>query len=289
MQVSIATAEDSADIFSWRNDPHSRNMFFDGSEIAMSDHERWFREALGSDRMTFFIGRSDNTKVGVCRFDIDENGDSADVSINLNPLERGKGKASQFLRIAMQRFIETFDGNIYARIKKINIQSLKLFDGVGFYDLELRDDYVVKFFPKRNLSFLPVDERVSREIYQLLGERRHNISHRRLPSFEEHMEFIRSKPYRYWFLVVDEEPIGTFYVQPDNSIGLNLSDVRSEWIAEIISFIKLNFIPAKAVPSRVPDYFYVNIATSNRHMIEEIEKLNLEPLQVSYKLSPNRE
>lgn len=59
-------------------------------------------------------------------------------------------------------------------------------------------------------------------LYQLLLERDEtiNISHRQMPSFEEHRRFVESKPYRLWKIVLHKEtPVGAIYLSHQCEIG----------------------------------------------------------------------
>ena len=67
------------------------------------------------------------------------------------------------------------------------------------------------------------DEQIS-ALYNLLKERTYSISHRKVPSFEEHEKFVCSNPYRYWYLISFEGSlVGSFYVKFDNSISPNVN------------------------------------------------------------------
>src|SRR5580700_4473515 len=65
-------------------------------------------------------------------------------------------------------------------------------------------------------------------LYELLKEREphQNISHREMPSFEEHTHFVDSHPYREWFIIfyewrnVEMGPIGAIYLSKQNEIGI---------------------------------------------------------------------
>jgi RimJ/RimL family protein N-acetyltransferase len=60
-------------------------------------------------------------------------------------------------------------------------------------------------------------------LYQLLKERppEASISHDALPSLEEHRAFVRSQPYRVWFLARDgEQTVGAIYATERNEIGI---------------------------------------------------------------------
>ncbi len=61
-------------------------------------------------------------------------------------------------------------------------------------------------------------------LFKLLKERekKTNISHRRMPSWRAHARFVRSKPYRYWRLILnrDGEVVGAVYLSKMDEIGL---------------------------------------------------------------------
>ena len=132
MQITKAIIDDALDVFIWRNDPVSREMFFDSHEIQFEDHLSWFERALASDLRTLFIGQIEGLKVGICRFDIDKLTGEAEVSVNLNPKMRGKGLSKTFLQLSLKKFQQHYDLNIFARIKKRNLASINLFESVGF-------------------------------------------------------------------------------------------------------------------------------------------------------------
>lgn len=65
-------------------------------------------------------------------------------------------------------------------------------------------------------------------LYRLLEERDHyvNISHRKMPSWDEHIAFMRSRPYREWFIIVDghDTSVGAIYLSRQNEIGVFVFD-----------------------------------------------------------------
>lgn len=66
-------------------------------------------------------------------------------------------------------------------------------------------------------------------LYGLLEERRpwQNISHKKMPTFEEHIKFVDSKPYKHWYLIkrdLSNEYIGAVYISKQDEIGLFLLD-----------------------------------------------------------------
>ena len=75
------------------------------------------------------------------------------------------------------------------------------------------------------ISFVDVD--CSNEhvgiLYQLLKHRAHSISHRKLPNWDTHSNFVKNNPYRAWYIVYSEGiVIGSIYVQHDNSVGIDI-------------------------------------------------------------------
>ena len=140
----------------------------------------------------------------------------------------------------------------------------------------------------KNLIYREVDgtDEQIEILYDLLKKRKYSISHTELPSFSDHREFVDKNPYRYWFLIyLSEEILGNFYIQFDNSIGINIVNPKSDTVNEVIGFIKRNFKPQKAVLSKIPPYFHVNVPESNAEMKSILDALALSPIQITYKLN----
>jgi L-amino acid N-acyltransferase YncA len=74
-------------------------------------------------------------------------------------------------------------------------------------------------------------------LYQLLGERppAASISHKAMPSYAEHEDFVRSNPYEAWLLIVHaalrdghyyavfHEPVGACYITKMGEIGIQIA------------------------------------------------------------------
>ena len=57
-------------------------------EVSWEAHSNWYNNSLKNTSRYLYVGIIDTiNKVGMCRFDIDENKNTAEVSINLNPDE----------------------------------------------------------------------------------------------------------------------------------------------------------------------------------------------------------
>jgi hypothetical protein len=62
-----------------------------------------------------------------------------------------------------------------------------------------------------------------RFLYNLLKERdsRANISHKKMPTYNEHLKFIKSKPYTKWYIAkYGTQKIASIYLTSQNEIGI---------------------------------------------------------------------
>jgi len=60
-------------------------------------------------------------------------------------------------------------------------------------------------------------------LYELLAERdpSANISHRKMPTYQKHVEFVMSKPYSKWYVIYcNKEKAGSIYLSKQNEIGI---------------------------------------------------------------------
>lgn len=122
-------------------------------------------------------------------------------------------------------------------------------------------------------------------LFDLLCERKHNISHRSLPEFEEHVQFVMNFPYRAWYFVSRRDVvIGTFYIKSDNSIGINLLDPSMSDIKFVLEYIKSKYKPNAPVKSMVPDYFYLNLPSSASASLTAMKMLGFCEIQRSFKV-----
>ena len=52
-----------------------------------------------------------------------------------------------------------------------------------------------------------------------------SISHKKMPSYDEHVNFILSNPYTAWYIIeYEEEKIGSAYLSKQDEIGIFLTD-----------------------------------------------------------------
>jgi len=124
------------------------------------------------------------------------------------------------------------------------------------------------------------------QLYRLLSDREYCISHESLPTYAEHSAFVLSKPYKAWYLVFSEfAPVGSFYVQEDNSVGINLTEHSRELVATMIDLIHSTVPLSKEIPSKIPPYFAINIPLKNQALKEILTELGHTPIQTTFRIN----
>ena len=289
MHIREAVESDCTFIFHWRNDIYTKKMSLNNSKISFDKHLSWFKESLNNPLKLIYIGENDCEKIGVCRFDLDINNLTAEVSINVNPIFRGKGLGKDLLISSIEEFEKENKYLLVANIKKENIASQNLFEYAGFLPSNYHNEIIKYERPVIKVSFRKVTSRDAEILYDLLKTRVHNISHYELPTYISHKKFVSSYPYRHWYLIFENDNVkGSFYVQKDNSIGIDLQQPSFLTLREIVNFINRKLIINKALPSQIPPYFFINVAKSNKEMLDMLEKIGCEPIQVSLKINSSK-
>jgi len=143
MIIQKITKKDSLDIWQWRNDKKSIFFSKNKKKITLDVHNTWFEKNLKNKKIKFYIGCIVNKKlkkkVGVVRFDIKKK--YALVSINLNPVMRGKRLSYILLAGAIKKFLKFNKIKLNAEIKKKNLASINCFLKNGFYFLKSKNNY----------------------------------------------------------------------------------------------------------------------------------------------------
>ena len=72
-----------------------------------------------------------------------------------------------------------------------------------------------------------VKESDFRFLFNLLKQRdrRTNISHKKMPTYYEHVKFVKSKPYSKWYIIQKSKiKIGSIYLSKNNEIGIFMNE-----------------------------------------------------------------
>jgi len=99
------------------------------------------------------------------------------------------------------------------------------------------------------MKLIQISSKHYKFLYDLLSERKQfeNISHKKLPSYNNHVKFIKSKPYSKWLLIeCKEKIIGSVYLSKNNEIAIwikkGIKDykmkIRKKVLEEIITKFK---------------------------------------------------
>ena len=78
-----------------------------------------------------------------------------------------------------------------------------------------------------SIKLKPVTKNDALFLYDLLKTRDPvaNISHKKMPSYDEHTNFILSNPYTIWYIIEYEgKKIGSVYLSKQDEIGISLVD-----------------------------------------------------------------
>ena len=141
----LITEKDCIDVLVWRNDPVTRAMSMSNKVILEAEHRKWFRMMLDSEAKIGIMGELNRSKIGVVFFSV--NGRNALVSVNLNPLYRGKNLAVILLEEAI-RTMQKMQAQVQrytAEIKNSNIASIKVFARNGFILEHQAEDFSVYY------------------------------------------------------------------------------------------------------------------------------------------------
>jgi RimJ/RimL family protein N-acetyltransferase len=120
-------------------------------------------------------------------------------------------------------------------------------------------------------------------LYELLKEREphQNISHREMPSFEQHCAFVDSRPYQEWFVIFDEwgnvemGPIGAIYLSKQNEIGIFIAkEYQGKGHGKTAICLLMNRHPGER--------FLANINPLNERSIDVFLDLGFELKQLTY-------
>ena len=285
IRIRAADKGDCDDIYVWRRDFVSRAMFFNSKIPSYEEHIHWFNSSLNNPDRKLYIGEIAYTKIGVCRFDRNAKSGVFEVSINMNPNCRGRGYGKCLLASSIRAVDKNSKTEFLAKIKPKNQASLKIFKTLGFKEIYSNESVIALAKCDQKASFREVVQNDAEVLFELLNQRVHSISHRKTPSRDEHEAFVKLNPYRYWAIILKNDyPIGTFYLQDDNSVGLNINEPSLYLIAEVLDYIRTKFKPLREKKSKVPPYFYLNASYGNERLGELLLQAGAIPIQISYKI-----
>jgi len=117
-------------------------------------------------------------------------------------------------------------------------------------------------------------------LYDLLEQRNSivYISHKKMPTWEEHVKFIKSKPYSKWYVIQNkDEKIGSLYLSKQNEIGIHLLKKFEKESIHLESIKKLMSLNPEII-------FRANVSPKNKNYITLFKKLGFKMVQHTYEL-----
>lgn len=138
-----------------------------------------------------------------------------------------------------------------------------------------------------NINFIDVkdtDDHIE-ILYSSLLDRKYIISHEKVPSYDEHINFVKNHPYRAWVLVkIEKKIVGNFYIHQDNSIGIHFDAEYFNLLPEIFEMIFKQWKPLPPIPSVRNKNFFVNAPSKNHQLINTLKEIGANHIQSSFLL-----
>jgi len=134
--VKEAGYEERRIIWEWWNDQDTRKMMKKNDPVSWDEHTAWYHKFMQQNHSKMYFMYTENKKIGVVRFNYQEK-NIFEVSININPLERGCGWGKKILRKAIHEMKDKKRTvHLIAMYKKENISSRNVFLGNGFIETD---------------------------------------------------------------------------------------------------------------------------------------------------------
>ena len=106
-----------------------------------------------------------------------------------------------------------------------------------------------------------------------------------MPSYKKHKQFVNSKPYRYWFIILSSnQVIGNTYITRLNEISIKLKKNNSLYYQETLSLLINNFKPLKAIPQK-EEVVLINVSAKDKSLINLFSRMGLKKIQETYNVT----
>lgn len=113
-------------------------------------------------------------------------------------------------------------------------------------------------------------------LYELLSERKKNVNidHKKMPTYQEHLEFIKAKPYAKWYLIMkNNNRSGTIYLTKKNEVGIF---IKKQYIKMGIGTKALKLL----IKKNPKPYYLANVNPENIHSINFFKKNGFTPIRL---------
>lgn len=132
-------------------------------------------------------------------------------------------------------------------------------------------------------------------LYALLAERptQNGITHKKMPSIKRHSSFMKTRPYRYWLLIIEkideiDTAVGALEVLHSNEIGVAIFKryQRHGYASKALRLFMATYDPLPARPAVRNGHWLANIAVGNEESKVFFGSMGFVPLQETYVYAP---
>ena len=130
------------------------------------------------------------------------------------------------------------------------------------------------------IKLKPVAKSDHRFLYQHLKERNPsaNISHKKMPTYAEHVKFVMSRPYSKWYIIIHKnKKVGTIYLTKQNEIGIFIKNKMQD---KLIGQKTLEMLMGKNPRKR----YLANVSPKNKKSIAFFKKNGFKLIQYTFEL-----
>ncbi len=141
----LVQKKDQNQLLKWANDISVRKASKRKKKISFIEHEKWFNKKLKNQNSRMYIFCIKKKFVGQVRFDKVKNKNF--ISYSVDKKYRRKGYGKEILKKAINKIKKQIKfKEVYAKVKKNNIASIKIFESLSFECYYKNYSY---FFKKR--------------------------------------------------------------------------------------------------------------------------------------------
>ena len=131
-----------------------------------------------------------------------------------------------------------------------------------------------------NITLRAVNTSDFRFLFNLLKQRddRANISHKKMPTYSDHVKFVKSKPYTKWYIIQKSKiKIGSIYLSKNDEIGIFINE---KFHGEGFATDAMKLVIDKNPRTR----YLANVNPKNIRSTKFFKKNNFKLIQYTYEL-----
>lgn len=132
LTLRSADETDALTYFVWVNDAAVRSSANNSLPIDLESHLQWFNRKINDNNCFLYVLEAKGLPIGQVRFDVQ--GQEATIDYSLDFLVRGRGWASQLVKLGIEKLASGRPVIFKASVKSWNLASAAVFSGLGFVE-----------------------------------------------------------------------------------------------------------------------------------------------------------